>query len=124
MFDSSRRLGDKWPTRNLATAADVLPKLQKPYFSVCSTAVGDLETSGQPEIWPLQLMCFRNYEKAVLFGVFDSSRRLGDKWPARNLATAADVFLKLRKPYYSAKCDQQIFGKTKNHENFWFDRKK
>ena len=65
MFDSSRRLGDKWPTRNLATAADVLPKLQKPYFSVCSTAVGDLETSGRPEMWPLQLMCFRNYESCT-----------------------------------------------------------
>ena len=35
-------------------------------FSACSTAAGDLETSGQPEIWPVQLMCFRNYESRTI----------------------------------------------------------
>ena len=44
----------------------------------CSTAVGDLETSGRPEIWPLQLMCFRNYESRT-FRIFSAcSTAVGD----------------------------------------------
>ena len=42
----------------------------------CSTAVGDLETSGQPEIWPLQLMCFRNYESRT-FRIFSACSTAG-----------------------------------------------
>ena len=77
------RVRQECPHRNLATAADLFPRLRKPYFWACST--------DQP---------------------------LGDKCPSRNLATAADLCPKLRKPHFSAKCRQQIFGKTKNHVFF------